>query len=396
MSIPSDKFQEAGEGLRAAVERVLMDRLGRIVRFSSMVCLTEAERRTAVYRCTDEAGGTYIVKQSPHYSAESLLNWESAPWEVKGFFNDWIGSEFLSAIPNVEKMSPGFFGGDAQIGFFVLEDLGEHPGLTEHLLHGDSTSAEEGLMRFGSSLGQMHALTAGKVEEFERLYQDRLPGVRPFAMELDHLEEGIEKIKVTLADLGVPVSGAMDAEIQAIVETVRQPGPFLTYIHADPCPDNQFDLGDRFVLFDFETGHFGHALIDATYPRMFWQTCWCANRLPGDVIRRWEARYRAELAKGVPEALDDTVWEDALMDVCGLKLLMTLNWHLAEAMAEDHDWGIATIRQRVLARLEAFIGSCDEFNRLPALRGMASAALPILSARWKDLTPMPLYPAFQK
>ncbi len=394
MSHSINNAQDADAGLRAAAERVLSDRLGCAVTFLSMVRLTDAERRTTVYRCTTEAGATYIVKQSPHYSADSLMNWDAAPWAIKGFFNDWIGSEFLSGLPMEALISPRFYGGDAQAGFFVLEDLGEHRGLTDHLLHGDAASAEDGLARFGTCLGQLHTLTAGKVGEFEALYQERLPGARPFAMELEGLEQGIEKTREIRATLGMQVRGSIDAEIHAIVETVSQPGSFLTYIHSDPCPDNQFDLGERFLLFDFETGHFGHALIDAVYPRMIWQTCWCANRLPGDVVRRWERRYRDELVKGVPEAGDDAVWNEALMRVCGLKLFMTLNWHLAEALENERNWGIATIRQRVLARLEAFITSSEELDRLPALRGLAETVLPILAARWPEVSPLPLYPAF--
>lgn len=395
MTTSTQSAGDAEDGLRTAAEQVVTKRLGQAVKFSSMVCLTNADRRSAVYRCTDEAGQTYIVKRSPKYSPESLVNWAEAPWEVKGFFNDWIGAEFLSGISGAEPVSPRFYGGDAQAGFFVLEDLGEHHSLVDPLLHGDAPRAENSLLSFAASLGRMHARTAGRVGEYTALYRERFPGAKPFATELEDMDTRIEEARAAVAALGVPLTAALEEELHGMMQSMRQPGPFLTFIHADPCPDNEFDMGIRNLLIDFELGHYGHALYDAVYPRMIWPSCWCANRLPDEVVQRWEARYREELARGVPEAREDALWEDALLQQCGFKLMMTLNWHIAYALREDYEWGIATLRQRILSRLAAFIASADEFRRLPALRAMASELLPILRARWAETPDLPLYPAFR-
>ncbi len=60
------------------------------------------------------------------------------------------------------------------------------------------------------------------------------------------------------------------------------------------------------------------------------------------------------------------------------------------------DAGIATLRQRVLARLEAFVATAKEFGRLPALRGMAAQLLEILQTAWPDTPSLPVYPAFNR
>jgi hypothetical protein len=399
MTIPTNEAQEADAGLREAVEQLLSVSLEQPVHFISMVSLTDPNRRSVVYRCTDGAGGTYIVKRTPGYSADSLVNWEAAPWEIRAFFNDWIGAEFLNRLAVENPVSPRFYGGDARSGFYVLEDLGEHRSLVEPLLHGDPLTAEDTLMRYATTLGRMHALTAGKAADYAALYQERLPGARPFADELYRVEPQIEQLKANLAGLGVPWTAALNEEVQTVVETARQPGPFRTFIHGDPCPDNQFDLSNRtegrYLLIDFEMAHFGHALLDAVYPRMIWQTCWCANRLPGDVVARYEVRYRAELVIGVPAAGNDETWEKALLQVCGFVLLMTLCRHLGGALVDDRTWGISTIRQRILARLDALIAAAEQFNGLPALREMARETLEVLSARWHETPTMPLYPAFR-
>jgi len=149
-------------------------------------------------------------------------------------------------------------------------------------------------------------------------------------------------------------------------------------------------------LIDFEFGGFGHALLDGTYGRMLFPTCWCANALPGAVISRMEAVYRAELARRCPEAQEDRSFEAALARVCGFWLLSTLSRDLARAVEADRTWGNATMRQRLLARLEAFITTAEECHQLPALAAMASRLLKVLHKAWPETPPLPVYPAFQR
>jgi hypothetical protein len=107
-----------------------------------------------------------------------------------------------------------------------------------------------------------------------------------------------------------------------------------------------------------------------------------------------ESAYRAELVKGCPEARDDSVFETALVRVCAFWLLNTLGRHLDGALREDRTWGIATIRPRLLARLEAFLTIAGELGQLPAVRGMAERLLEVLRERWSEAQPLPVYPAF--
>jgi|SRR5688572_7375320 hypothetical protein len=88
------------------------------------------------------------------------------------------------------------------------------------------------------------------------------------------------------------------------------------------------------------------------------------------------------------------LFEAALVTVCGFWLLSSLNRHLARALEADSEWGIATMRQRGLARLEAFISAAEEFDQLSALQAVASQLLEILQKAWPQTRPLPLYPAF--
>jgi hypothetical protein len=108
-----------------------------------------------------------------------------------------------------------------------------------------------------------------------------------------------------------------------------------------------------------------------------------------------ERQYRLHLSRGCLEAQEDSVFETTLVTICGFWLLNTLSWQLERSLNEDRKWGISTVRQRVLARLEAFITTSDEFGHLPALRGLSSRLLELLNRRWPETAPLPLYPAFQ-
>jgi hypothetical protein len=125
-------------------------------------------------------------------------------------------------------------------------------------------------------------------------------------------------------------------------------------------------------------------------------TCWCANALPGDLVSRMEGVYRTELAKRCPEAQENRIFEAALAKACGFWLLSTLSRSLAPALEADRTWGIATMRQRLLARLDAFITTAEEGSHLPALRDVASRLRDALRKAWPETSPLPLYPAFQR
>jgi len=114
------------------------------------------------------------------------------------------------------------------------------------------------------------------------------------------------------------------------------------------------------------------------------------------MVQQMENTYRAILIQRCPIAEDDQIFETALVNVCGFWLLYTLTRHFESALEKDIDYGISTIRQRILARLEAFIAVSKEFNQLSGLRGTSSQLLALLHRRWFDVIDLPLYPAFQE
>ena len=379
----------------AAAEQVLARTWDRPVRLADVTPLTKEGRRNVVLRCRNISGGappSVIIKHvvTDNYDPENTTS-----WDVRRFFRDWAGAAFLSTLPSIPSSSPRFYAGDRTLGFFILEDLGPHHSLVTPLLEETAASATTALRTFATALGRLHAATIGQSASFAHLSQ----AIRPPGAVSDPavaFSEQAKRLQDVCERLAVRAEARFQQELEAVGGSMAHPGPFLVYVHGDPCPDNVFFTGEQLRLIDFEFGGFGHALLDGIYGRMMFPTCWCANRLPRALVAQMESEYRAELAAGCPEAQDDSVFEIALVHVCASWVLNTLDRHLEAALQEDRLWGIATMRPRLLARLEAFITTAEEFDHLPAMRGTASRLLEVLVKRWPETPPLPLYPAFRK
>jgi hypothetical protein len=379
----------------AAAEQLLSTRFGRTVRLGEVVQISDEGRRNVLLRCRDITGGspaTVIIKKvvTATYNPE-----DTTSWDIKRFFSDWVGAEFLSAIPRGPHC-PEFFGGDYALGFFILEDLGDHRSLVEPLVDGDAAAAETALLEFSACLGALHASTIGESARFERLFATISPHITALAKPERVLDERVRKLQAALDGLGVRTDIGFDQDVETVSRTIDEPGPFFSYVHGDACPDNLFWTGEHLRLIDFEFGSFGHALVDGVYGRMMFPTCWCANRIPSPVVSRMENVYRTELVEGCPQAEDDRIFEIELARVCGFWLLNTLGRELERAEPTDRTWGIGTMRQRVLARLDTFNTAAEQCNQLPALRSMAGRLSDSLRNTWPDTVPLPFYPAFQK
>lgn len=372
-------------------EQILSKVIGCQIKFTRVERLSEGGRRNLLLRChTPSTGGLDLSVIIKKVGAKSYNPEDATSSDTLRFFNDWIGSQFLSTLPSPFKHSPHFYGGDRTVGLIILEDVQHRGCLSEPLLGNDCVQAEQALLRYAACLGQLHADTLGKVEEFETLFQEVAPHLKPPRATIN-----IQRHQLILESLGIQPESDWRHDLESIDEAVRHPGDFLAYVHADACPDNVLDTGQELRLIDFETGGFGHALLDAAYGRMMFPSCWCANRLPPAIVKQMEDTYRAILITKCPVAEDDHLFESVLVKMCGFWLLYTLTRHLESALKTDLYWGIATVRQRILARLEVFISTSQEFNHLPALRSTSSQLLDRLRQRWLKIPPLPFYPALK-
>lgn len=376
----------------AAAEQILSTVVDHSAQLTQVEFISERGRRNLLLRCHCTSGTglppSLIIKQ---VKANSYHPDNPNSWDTLRFFRDWVGAQFLSTLSDQYPHSPRFYGGDRKLGFMILEDVPHHARLVESLLGGDSHQAERALLQYAACLAQLHVDTFGKAADFEALSKEVAPKAQFMRESVD-----IPQQQRLLDSLGIQPESNWLHDLNMINDAMNDPGDFLAYVHADSCPDNVLDTGEGLRLIDFETGHFGHAFIDIAYGRMMFPSCWCANRLPHTVVQQMENTYRAILIQQRPSVESDSIFETALVKACGYWMLNTLTRHLESALRKNLNWGISTTRQRILARLEAFTTTAQEFNQLPGLRGTTDKLLERLRQQWSDVPDLPLYPAFQQ
>lgn len=348
--------------------------------------LSDDDRRNLLLRCTlAQPPYSVVIKQTlPTDDPNSLL----AQDQLR-FWRDWAGAALLTAVSDT-PISPKFYGGDTTLCFIILEDLGAGSSLVEPLLEGDAQSAEAALQQMMTRLGQMHAATIGQAQTFDDVLHTL------DAQAAGHVQQSLPdfaELPAKLANLGVAVAG-FEQELTQVVTAVANPGPFNTYVHLDPCPDNLFMHNGRLKIIDFEHGNFGHALRDALYLRMSFPTCWCANRVPTAVIEACEATYRQQLSARLPIINDDAFFAEQRLLVCAFWVWDRFD-RLMVYTDEEDDWGIASVRSRVLTYLHTFSQLADASDKLPAMWETAVQLQTILQAKWPETELLPYYPAFR-
>lgn len=316
----------------------------------------------------------------------------SAAWM---FFNDWASLQFLSQIEMPTPLAPTFYGGDRQAGLFVMEDLGQGTRLDHLLLGNNAEAAEAGLLTYAEMHGRLHAQTLGRQAEHLSIREALGPATPldeyyTYSWLVPSLHAITEMLELEVAPAGV------DAELASLAAVLNKPGPFLTFIQADAAPDNILHDGTNWRLIDFEGGRHTHALLEGVYCRMPFPTCWCVYRLPDHIMQRAETAYRTELARECPEAADDTLFYQAVVEMC---IYWALAFHkhlrpLEKMLAQDRSLVALTDRQRFLLYVNAAADASEQFGHMRATGASLRAIAAKLAQLWPDAVEPPYYPAF--
>lgn len=381
--------------LRAAIERILGDVWKGDVAVAAIGAVGLAERthvhRLRIVAAPQGAPPTVILKL-PRLPEGETFDVASDRPAVHRFFNEWTCLEFLANVCPVSP-APRLYGADRELGLLVLEDLGSGESLDQALTSTDRDRAARLLIGLMRSLGHMHADTFGRQARFDELLRER---ETTFAADAgEPRRRRMAAFEAALRNLNVSPPDRFDDEFAEIVERTES-AELAVLVHGDPCPDNcQFD-GERMRILDFEHGRFDDAFVDGCYPRIHFPTCWCTSRLPDDVAGEAEAAYRGELARSVPAARDDERFERAMVDASVLWAWTTFaGWHMPSVLEHDHQWGLVTVRQRVLFRLGLILEMLERGGWYPAIARATRSVRDLLAQRWRDVNAMPFYEAFR-
>ena len=359
----------------ARAAAALSRKRGRAISLTELQTVSKEDRRNLIIRaiaCDSDGTATPVIIKATRSSDYSPAA------EDSGLIREWVATQYIGDM---------LLAGDVDAGILVMKDLGRDlPSLVHPLLRGTAAEAESALESYAMALAALHANTLNCLEPY-RTTLDTVFGPRahrPIGWRVEADAEAVAKI------LGhAPPAD----ELALLTSRLRDPGPWLSLVHGDPCPDNALIVDGRIHLIDYEWARPAHALLDGVYWRIGFPTCWCAGRTPPDVAARIDALYRRTLGRAIPQALDDA-FEAELACMAAVWLFTGLAWRLGPALEKDDKWGIWSIRGRLLWYLEQVIAMTTAARVLPGLGESAQAWLADLRGRWPDTVPLGYYPAF--
>ncbi|MES2465168.1 MAG: hypothetical protein V4671_31765 [Armatimonadota bacterium] len=335
----------------------------------------------------------YGVGRDGSYNPEEAQK----PWG--GLYSEWAGAQFLQGFDAMPSLGPRCFGGDADIGIVVVEDLGNGNSLADVLQGTDRQRLEEGLLQYCASLGRLHAATVGRATELEAIWssmgKEWQANETPYRQAENWTRENLLPFQEHCSALGVPIASGFEAEAERVWHAMAEPGNFLAFTPGDTCPDNHRLTAEGYVrFFDFEACGFRHALLDFAYCYVPFPTCWCVLRLPKHLSPLMKNAYQQELMKGCPDACDDETFSTLLAYACTSWMISAVSWNLGEALQKDESVGLASQRQRLVLHLDAFVETMAWLDKLPAMRDTSRVMAETLHLLWGEGIEVPFYPAF--
>ncbi|WP_291393114.1 phosphotransferase [Acinetobacter sp.] len=396
--------------LLAAVTKSLEDCFGHEVKINDVQILSEPDRRNRIARLFLFSGNnemrSVIFKQSLSDKTQETTDEDI----LARFARDFAGLKFLNES-DINHSIPKFLGANQKFRFILLEDLGNtHISLVDSLTKSDPDKAIAALKRFTKSLAHFHMASYGRLGEYDELLVSAHPNRETLEDRIKWNEEDlIPKLELVCNSFDIAFTNAVKQEAIDVIKMSLSPGDFYVLTHGDICPDNVFDHEDKdeLQLIDFEWVRPGSSLLDATYFRMNFPTCWCAKALPEVVIVELESLYRKTIASKIEASLETQKYNESYVAACGFWLLSSMPFAL-HIMDKDECWPSGPVpvdsswnsednlaRPRFISRLQGFIQVSKEHDYLPHLRLAAKEMLEKVSDKWSDARPLALYPAFQ-
>ena len=324
---------------------------------------------------------------------KACLGDEAAPYVCGDPSSDGAFQRLCNELAGVALLGPmglgpELYAADAESGCCIEADLGDGETLADRLTADDAASATAALLAYVRSLADMHAATKGMAPRWELLLAER--GAHgPGGQSQTPWRFAAPVCLQLAADLGFAPPARLERDLVMVCEAMDDPGDYLAFTPADCCPDNHFLRGERVIFFDCERAQMRHALLDAVYCLAPFPTCWCCAALPGDLPERLIAAYR----EGFPGGAD---FDDQLTLALAVWLTVALGTRAyIDWLEDDHPWGLSTRRQRVLEMIRGLRARPGLVTLLPAFADFIGELDRRLGARWPQVEPMPLYPAFR-
>lgn len=344
---------------------------------------------------------------------------------------EWAALQLLSESydPSEPAPMPMFYGGDLELSLLVIEDLGTEDRLEETVMEGNFSSAYKGVVDFARCLGKMHGCSVGKRGRFEEIYNAlgaevpltpldkrdywfKMPPEYQTSMYNTLHDHYVDMFLMLCAYIDVTPHPQTKQELESIRHYLTDANdPFLALTHEDIYGVNLQYCKGEMKVFDFEWCQYRSALSDGIKCRTAfdgWVYQWA---IPDPIVDEMENEYRTELAKGCPQANDDTLFYRTLVEAAVMETIIGIYRRVSlerlfdlERIACD---GIpernsnAEIAQdhcrRLIQRCRLLAKLTDSVGYLEAIGETARRIEAKCRTFWPDrMFEIPLYPAFQQ
>ncbi len=336
--------------------------------------LLKGSDRTLVVRARTPEG-TVVVKLHRDPAAESAVR-EPAGLQVAG----GQGTPQLLAVTDPAGV--------------VLEDVGSGNDLAELLLGTDPAAAADGLRRWATALGTLHARTAGCGEEMQDALNRSATRLNvtapPAAGTPTMLARSADSLTADLPLLGVTPSPQALTELRGLDGLLDGPDQAWALTPADACPDNNRLTADGLVLLDLEGAQLRHVAWDVAYLLVPWPSCWCSWRPPADVAETALESWRAAI--GLLYAHEPAFKRDLSTVTLGWAMT-SAGWFVRRAVQDDHPHP-ATPSRKAMVQHRLTLAVENANPQLSALTALAEELLQATYDAWGDV-PLELAPAFR-
>lgn len=357
---------------------------------------TMERSRSTVKVLKDENDTTYYAKS---FKSDVAEDDPQRDWLKAQVLNDYGSIQFMNQIPELDEYVPRFCEGEKETPSFRMTNVdtnGTGQQLDEILLEGEADLAEKALIGLLKSLATIHKETIGK----ETAYLKIREGLGKNYEKLGGMDKCLTNYKNFLEKMSKHLSidfaaHEIEAELKEVLEAVFKPKDLLGLTHWDPCPDNCMLVDDIVKVYDFESASYANVLIDGLYLSIRFPSCWCFSDIPQTVIDKAERAYRKVLSEKVPAIADDNYFMKQKATIMTFWLVQSTYRNLERTFTEDFRWGIATMRQRTLLRLELVTNMLKQQQMLPNILNIFEALGSELSQKWKgQVAAAKMYNAF--
>lgn len=317
--------------------------------------------------------------------------------ELERFHNEAAALDFFTRIGSA--VGPRLLAVDHEEGILILEDLGIGPALEDLLVGHDAWRAEQGLIAFARSLGQMHATSVGHAASYYHL-RSRFGPIDPVFDRLSilgiNIRGAFRRLQEIIASRPyLPPAIDVEKDVDEILRVLAEPGPFLAFSNGDASPANCRLSDDGLRFLDFEHACFRHALLDVAALRFPFPGCPCWSHVPEEIVQRAEDAYKEYRVRSCPEVLDPIRYTQGLTAACAAwTIVRATRLPKLEKIDEPQPMGFSR-RGQLLDTIATTVTCSQQSRSLQSLAGWLTDVSQALRLRWPHLPlAQSFYPAF--